>query len=77
MTLEVEAVTPPELRVLIALLKVYERDGRATVRSVAQAAGLRGPGSTLGHLRRLRLRGLVAWEDGRTGTLRPAVRRVA
>lgn len=59
-------------RTLLALLAVYERDGRATVRSVAAAAG-RSVGVTHGHLCRLRDAELVEWEPFRYGTLRPLV----
>lgn len=61
--------------VLLSLVHVYERDGRATVRSVAQAAD-----RTLNPVHRqlayLRDEGLVDYTPGKTGTLRPLVRRV-
>lgn len=46
--------------------------GRATVRSCAAAAGL-SVNATHKRLRRLRAAGLVRWDDGRDGTLRPGV----
>lgn len=71
-----EKVTPAQLRVLLALVAVYERDGRATVRDVQRQAGLASPNTTDAHLRRLRRDGFATWADGRSGTLRPLVRRV-
>jgi hypothetical protein len=65
-------VWPAATRVLMALIRVYARDGRATVRSVAAEVDL-GASTTLAHLRRLRRFGLVDWADGQTGTLRPLV----
>lgn len=57
-------------RVLAAVRDVYARDGRATLRSVAAAAGL-SLRPTHTHIRALRDAGLVAFEDGSAGTLRP------
>lgn len=63
-------------RVLLALLFVYRCDGRATVRTVSEAA--RRPFTTTYEaLLSLRDEGLIAWEDGRSGTLRPLVGAVA
>lgn len=56
--------------VLRALLDVYARDGRATVRSVADQAG-RGIKSTHQALGALRRGGWVTWDDHTAGTLRP------
>lgn len=74
--IDVHDVTVAQLRILDALAAVHDRDGRATVRSVARCAGL---GVATTHLRLVQLRalGLVRWEPGRIGTLRPAVRVVA
>lgn len=47
-----------------------------TVRSVGRAIGL-SPMTTHHHLRKLRAMGLVTWEPGTTGTLRPTCRIVA
>lgn len=70
-------MSPGRLRVLVALLVVYERDGRATIPSVMEQAGLRSKSTVLHHLRRLRAEGFCTWDDGLVGTLRPMVRRVA
>lgn len=71
-------ISPAQTRVFLALLAEWEEHGRVTVRSVAKRLGPAGVGSVHGHLSSLREAGLVAWEDGRGGTLRPLVgRRVA
>lgn len=70
-----DRVPPGMTRVLLALLAVYERDGRATMRAVAKAAG-RNLTTTTSHLQALRRRGLVNWEDGQQATLRPTVGKV-
>jgi hypothetical protein len=63
------ATTDPT--VLAALRAVYERDGRATVRSVAAEA--RVPFRTVYEsLERLQALELAAWESQHSGTLRPA-----
>ncbi len=62
-------------RTLLALVLEYEDEGRATVRSVAARAD-RSIEVTHRDLTRLRSEGLVTWDDGRHGTLRPLVRRV-
>lgn len=68
------AITPGRTGVLLALLRVYERDGRATVQSVVDEAGLSSVGGTYQHhLVPLRDAGLVDWEPNRAGTLRPLV----
>lgn len=54
-------------RVLLAVL-----DGRRTYGELTAATGL-GRASVARHLRRLARAGLVAWEPGRQGTLRPQV----
>lgn len=59
-------------RVLLGLLLVDARDGRATFRSVARASGV-GVGEVFYDLVDLRALGLVAWEPGAQGTLRPLV----
>lgn len=68
-------VSPARTRVLLALIAVYERDGRATVSSVAAEAG-RSVVVTHSRLVELRRLGLVTWTDGTAGTLRPAVKVV-
>lgn len=71
MTLHAEPVTAAQLRVLCALVRVYERDGRATVRDVTEEAGLRSFSTTHNHLRALFAAGFVEWAEGTAGTLRP------
>lgn len=67
------AISPAQTRVLLALVRVWQRDGRAEVRDVMVEADLSGVGTTHDHLVRLRDRGLVAWEPTLQGTLRPLV----
>jgi hypothetical protein len=59
-------------RVLAALIRVHARDGRATIRAVADAAGME-KGWVHHRLQELAGEGLVASEPGLTGTLRPLV----
>lgn len=73
------ALTAPERAIshaptatLLAVLRCHARDGRATVRSVAAERG-RSVSSTHRQLERLRLEGLVDWQDGTAGTLHPVV----
>lgn len=68
-------VGPTATRVLLALLAEWEEHGRVTVRTVAARAG-RSVQVTHKWLGVLRDAGLVAWEPGVGGTLRPLVRRV-
>lgn len=70
------SITPARLRVLTALIAVWDRDGRATVKSVADEVG-RGLSATWVQLVHLRRAGLAQWQDGHAGTLRPTVRIVA
>ena len=65
-------VAPAPTRVLLALIRVHQRDGRATVRSVAGEAGICFS-TAHAHLVRLQGMGLVAQTEGQTGTLRPTV----
>jgi DNA-binding MarR family transcriptional regulator len=67
--------SPAQTHVLMALLRVYDRHGRATIRDVADEAGL-SLSRTHSALGRLKLAGFVAWEPGRAGTLRPLVEEV-
>jgi DNA-binding MarR family transcriptional regulator len=64
----VERLTPTQLRVLACVLA-----GARSVRQVARRAGL-SMRAAVRVARRLRAGGLVAWDDGRLGTLRPACR---
>lgn len=71
-----EALPAHEARALAALIRVYARDGRATVRTVAREDGR--VFSTVHYmLCKLRKRGLVAWTDGEHGTILPRLWPVA
>lgn len=59
-------------KVLLACLHIYERDGMVTMRQVADGAGV-SLACAHDHLKALRSDGLVTWEDGKHGTLRPIV----
>lgn len=59
-------------RVLIALVAAHQAQGRATVRAVARRVGLPTM-TTHAALMRLRIAGLVDWQDRAAGTLRPIV----
>lgn len=59
-----------EYRTLAALIAVYDAEGRATVRRVADAAAVPF-GRCYRRLRRLRRLGLATWAPGKAGTLRP------
>lgn len=67
------AITPRMTRVLLAVLVVRQRLGRAPLRAVAEAAGYSSVGSMHHVVRKLRDAGLVTWEEGRVATLRPTV----
>lgn len=49
-------------RVLAALIRVHNRDGRATVRAVAAEAGIKYTGRVQRDLRVLRNEGLASWD---------------
>lgn len=57
-------------RVLMALLARHDDTGRATVRDLAEDMGW-SPSTVHSCLLRLRAEGLVTWEEGQAGTLRP------
>lgn len=63
-------------RALCALLAVYARDGRATIRTVQAEGGYRSSGSLWKQLRVLRAAELIAFDDALRGTLRPLVQAV-
>src|SRR5690349_10765266 len=67
-----DVIREGQTRTLLALVACHRRDGRATVRSVAEEAG-RSVMTTYHNLLGLRERDLVTWDEGRTGTLRPLV----
>lgn len=68
-------VSPARTATMLALLAVYLDDGRATVRQVAARRGHESHwGTTHYQLQRLRTEhGLVNWDAGMAGTLRPTV----
>jgi len=68
-------VSPARTATMLALLGVYLDEGRATVRAVAARRGHASSwGTTHYQLQRLRTElGLVAWDAGTAGTLRPTV----
>lgn len=65
------AVTPAQADCLAAVREVHAATGRATVRAVAARLD-RCLATAHQHLVALRRQGLVRWEDGEHGTLRPA-----
>lgn len=65
-----DIVSPARTRVLLALIAVYQRDGRATVRDVAEAAD-KSPSTTYTMLLGLRDAGFIEWTPRHSGTLRP------
>lgn len=69
-------LAPQTYNVLVALIAVWERDRRATVRDVASEACC-STHTAWRHLRKLRNLGLAQWWPGTAGTLRPVVRIVA
>lgn len=68
------SVSDAQARVLLAVIRLHQRDGRATVRGIAKETG-RALSTVHPALVRLRNRGLVT--DGEHGTLRPLVWPVA
>lgn len=69
-------IPPSRTRVFLALVDVYQNQGRATTRQVMNAAGLSSSHSAWSQLVKLRRDGLVSWQDRRSGTLRPLYRPV-
>lgn len=69
------SMTAARWAVYRALLAVYERDGRSTVRAVAAEAG-RSVSTTHAHLCNLERDGYAASERYGQGTWRPRVARV-
>lgn len=58
-----------------AVLKLYDRDGRVTVRDLMDECGLSSPSTVHYHLQSLARAGLVAGiGSGRAGVIRPVVR---
>lgn len=73
MSLPKGAVGPRATRVLLAVIRTHATEGRATVRGVTFAAGYKSTGDVYETLCELRRQGLVAWDPGTRGTLRPLV----
>lgn len=67
-----DVLSPARTRVLLALIRVYQRDGRATVRGVADEAGVH-LSTAYTHLCSLLEAGLLARVSKTGGTLRPLV----
>lgn len=63
-------------RVLLSLIRLHSTFGRATVRAIAADVGI-SVGTAHWHLQHLADEGLIAWDPGKRGTLRPLVERVA
>lgn len=68
-------VSPPQTAALVCVINRWETTGHVTVRDVAATIG-RSASTTHVHLKALKRRGLIRWEPGKAGTLRPAVRIV-
>lgn len=67
-----EKVSPRAIDTLMAVIRVYHRDGRCTLRSVMAEIGL-SQSRTYTLLNELREKEWVTWEEGTNGTLRPTV----
>lgn len=66
-----QKITPARLRVLHAV-SVLWLDGTVTIPKIQGFTGLRSKSTVADHLWSLRALGLVEWEDGKIGTIRPA-----
>lgn len=71
-----EAMQPTRAAVLVALLSIFAESGRVTVREISDEVDI-STSTCHAHLLVLRRDGLIAWEPGRDGTLRPLVRAEA
>lgn len=65
-------LSTPHVRALEVLVRVYDRDGRATFRDVADEAGM-ALSYCYAALSDCRDAGLCSWLAGHAGTLRPLV----
>lgn len=70
-----DVVPPAATRVLLGVLAEHQASGRAASRSVAERIG-RSNMATWAQFECLRGLGLIAWDAGRRGTLRPLVKVV-
>ena len=70
MTLSPTYLSDISIRVLLAVIHIYGRDHRVTVREAAEASGcsVASAHASLVHLKKHRL---VEWQAGLSGTLRP------
>ena len=68
--------SPARTRVLLALVGLHERDGRATVREIADLVGV-SYSTCYAHLKALHRDGFVASAPLSGGTLRPLLQVVA
>lgn len=64
------ALSGPCTAVLMALIRAHADTGRCTLRGLALELD-KSPGTVRTHLNTLRSAGLITWEDGRAGTIRP------
>lgn len=69
---ELLRLPPAKARVLAAVFLLHAEHGRVTVRDVGAEVGLTSSTSVWFHLVALRDMGLVKWNAGAQGTLRPA-----
>lgn len=65
-------LTDAQTRCLLALIEIHRRDGRATMRDVAERLD-RNLSTVYAHLLRLRRMGLVDWDPSKPRNLRPLV----
>lgn len=72
-----EAIVGLDVNVMLAALRLSARGERLTFRSVMTEGGWGSTGSVQASMRRLRAVSLLAWEDGRRGTMRCLVAPVA
>lgn len=75
MKLITDSMSSNRTKVLLTLVRLHEMNGRATMREVADGAGLTLK-ATYSHLKALRDEAYCDWEDGTFGTLRPLVSEV-
>ncbi len=69
--------TDRDTQVLLAVLRLSQKDFPVYYSELLMATGIRSGSNLHASLHRLRNLGLVAFEDGKNGTLRPLVRAVA
>lgn len=68
-----DALTKSQAVVLVAVIHIHDKKGRVTVRELSARIGFTSTSTIHAHLRRLKDLGLVTWDDGTHGTLRPNV----